>query len=135
MMTGESTYRDNPRYQRLIQRYMTMGPEQKAVVNTAYADREMAGEEARRELEGLRMGAQEQARRGSLDLASRRLDMQQGLYDDRKDFLQGQGDMAEKIGVLGVGAQGALGWMEGDMARQRAARLRGMMSKFDDLGR
>ena len=55
-------FRTNPRYQRAIQKLMTMSPEQKAIFDTLAVDREFASEEMRKQLRSMSMAARREQR-------------------------------------------------------------------------
>ena len=123
-------FRNTAAYQRRLQKLATLRPEQRAIVNTAFADREAAGEETRRELEAMRMGAARDARGADLALAERRMGAAQELHNDAMDFTQGQAGDEQAIAALGAGVQGGLGMMEGKMAKERARRLEMLAGRY-----
>ncbi|MBU1003028.1 MAG: hypothetical protein KKE73_10955 [Proteobacteria bacterium] len=133
---GESgmDYTQLPKYQRLLQKLMTASPNQRAVVNTAWADRAMAGEQAQKEMQAMEAGWRQKARDKSLDLAQRRLDLSQSIFDERNDMVGDQNAEANRVAAVGVGTHGVLGSMQGDLDRQRARRLELLAAKFGGEG-
>ena len=87
-MAGMISWRDNPRYQRLIQKLARMRPDQRAIFDTAMADKEFANEAMQKHLQGLRLAADLQAKDRSYSLASKRLGLRKKMFEENLGFSQ-----------------------------------------------
>lgn len=119
-------FRENPRYQRLIQKISAMGPEQRAIFNTARVDEAFAGDAMKRHLDALSMAADRQARAKAIEhgekrlgLAERRLglsknafDTQTGLTREARDFANKQSRWGTYIGMANVPLAAYTGYKE-----------------------
>lgn len=115
-MTALINYSDNPRYQRMIQKFSAIRPEQKAILDSALADEAFAGEAMRRHVNAIMTAASLKGKERSLGLQGQRLDLRRkasdlsyGLQKDKQDFAQGQNSMANWIAGANIPISGYFG--------------------------
>lgn len=101
-MTAMIDWRSNPRYNRLIQKLARMRPDQRAIFDTAMADKEFANEAMQKHLQGLRLAADRQAKDRHFSLASRSLGLNKRAFDTRTNLTRAGMDFDKKQGRLGT---------------------------------
>lgn len=128
------SYRDTQRYQRLLQKYAAMRPEQRAVVNTALADMAGASEQARAELQALQLARQMENQNRNLAMNQQAYDEQLALQNEKMDYQNQQDNTANALAAVGLGGQGMLGYMDGQAAKKRARRLDMLAGRYPVIG-
>ena len=89
-------FQDNPRYQRLVRKMASMGQHQRAIFDTALADRTFANEAMQKRLALLRMQADEISRQGALELGERRLGLGKRALGLRKSEWEAKRALTEE---------------------------------------
>lgn len=117
-------YQDNPRYERIIAKIAAMRPEQRAIFDTAMADKAFAGEAMQRHLRGFVDAADARNKSRSLDLRERGLNLQTGLANQAMDYSRKQNRIGNVIGAAAIPISGFFGYkqMKRDIAEADANR-------------
>ncbi len=109
----------DPRYQRIIQKISAMGPEQKAILDSAAADAAFGDEAMRKHLWSLRQAATDKARgRGlgleqrSLDIRKKHADVMYGLKKKGLDFAKDQSRKGTYLALANIPLAGFFGYKQ-----------------------
>lgn len=102
---------NSPRYQRMLQRYQRMTPEQRAIVSTAAADEQFGSDDMRKQLQLMELGMRKKHFEDSLEFSKQRFNAEHEMRRGVFDFRQGQERKGEMLGLANLAAAGTLGYM------------------------
>jgi len=125
-------YKDNPRYQRFLAKYMTLSPDRKALLDTAILDQNFADQDMRKELQGIKLASQKQQQDRSVDLNDRRFHANQDYRNETMDFQDDQMDKAEMLGMANLGLTGYFGYQDMKRRKEREGQVQDLLSLFNN---
>ena len=105
-------WQDNPRYLKMIRRIASMGPEQRAILNTAMVDEAFADQAMRKYLQAMANKADREFREKRLGLARDRFETRKSLVSDERDFQKKQGRWGTMIAAANIPLQGYFGYKQ-----------------------
>ena len=114
-------WKDNPRYQRLVQRIGAMRPEQRAILNSAAVDQAFGSEAMRRHLQSLSTAADEKFRNKALSLKEKELDVSKSLADQSLEMDKKQSRLGTAIAAANIPISGYFGMKQMDRDKEEAA--------------
>lgn len=107
----KADFYNSPRYQRMLQRYQRMTPEQRAIVSTAAADEQFGSDDMRKQLQLMELGMKKKQFEDTLAFSKQRANAEYDLRKGAFDFRQGQEKKGEWLGLANLAAAGTLGYM------------------------
>lgn len=126
-MTAMINYTDSPRYQRMIQKFATLRPEQRAILDTALIDEKFADEAMQKHLKSLITASDLRNKSRALDirekeigLSGKQADARYSLLNDAADFERGQNRMGNLIGAANIPISGYFGYKQMQRATDEA---------------
>ena len=108
-----------PHRQKILRKIMNMSPEQRAVVNTAAANRLFADEDATKMLQVMDLAQRKREFEARHQLAEKQF----GLAKKGYKFARNQQNIANVFAGLGVGIAVATGWMDLVEKQKQANRI------------
>ncbi|WP_028316691.1 hypothetical protein [Desulfatibacillum aliphaticivorans] len=115
---------NNPRYQRAIQRLAAMDNRQRAILDLVAADKGFAAPGMAREIAGMVRAADQKFAQKQFAESQRRTKEAFSLHEDALDFEQGQGALAEGVGLADLVVGGALGHQQMELNQELANQTR-----------
>lgn len=106
----KADFYNSPRYQRMLQRYQRMTPEQRAIVSTAALDEQYGSDEMRKQLNLIELGLKKKAFDEGLAFAKQKFSTEMDFNRNRFEFGKSQERKNELLGIANLAGAGFLGY-------------------------
>ena len=133
-MTGiVNNFQNQPRYQRLIQKFSALRPDQRAILDTAMLDEKFAGDEMKKYMTSIMTAADLANKSRSLDLQEKEYTGKEALFREGQDFEKKQDRLGNYIGAATLPLSGYFGYRGAKAGMEEAEATKAHRKRIEDL--
>ena len=133
----EPKWLNNPRYQRAVQKMMSLDPTRRAILDTVIADEAFADAEMRKRLALMTLAARKKAQDRNLTLNEKRMahdkeraNVRYDLASQEFDMQKDDADESEMLGYANIGLAGLRGYTDLKEKNRQTKFLRDLASLY-----